>query len=272
MTPSSEPRIRVEPVRVNADNYAYLVLTDPSAKPPLCAAVDPCEPDKVVATADALGWRISDVLTQTHHHLDHSGGNVDLVRRLSPQNIPVFGGDNRIPGLTNVLSHGQKLRLGAVDLTALSTKCHTSGSISYYLTLGGSHGVVLTGDTLFIGGCGRFFEGTAEEMHTSLNTILASLPDDTEVYCGHEYTLSNLKFAITVDPNNEDLKRKLEWSEKTQVTVPSTIGDEKRFNPFMRVNVPSVIKGSGVDKPDEDTEVLSVRVMAKLREMKNAFR
>jgi hydroxyacylglutathione hydrolase len=116
--------------------------------------------------------------------------------------------------------------------------------------------------------CGRFFEGTPTQMHISLNKILSSLPDDTKVYCGHEYTVSNLKFARSVEPLNASLIAKLEWAMDQTCTVPSTIGDEKKFNPFMRVHVPEIAKASGVglDNPDP------VMVMERLREMKNNFR
>jgi hydroxyacylglutathione hydrolase len=119
------------------------------------------------------------------------------------------------------------------------------------------------GDTLFIGGCGRFFEGTAEQMHNSLNNVLAKLPEDTRVFCGHEYTKSNLKFAASVEPDNEYLQQKIQWTNENERTVPSTIGDELKFNPFMRVDKESIKKATGKQSP--------IEVMAALREMKNNF-
>ncbi|KAJ3029189.1 UNVERIFIED_CONTAM: hypothetical protein HDU68_012776 [Siphonaria sp. JEL0065] len=247
--------VSVVPVPVNADNYAYLLLTDKAKG--LCAAVDPAEPDKVLAAAKERGWTVDTILT-THHHHDHSGGNEELVKLLAPTTTPVYGGDDRIPALTFKVADKQQFTLG--DLTI------TPGSVSYFVTSNQStEKAVFTGDTLFIAGCGRFFEGTPEEMDTSLNKILAALSDDTQVFCGHEYTASNLRFAITVDPENAELKRKLEWANATKVTVPSTIGEEKRINPFMRVGVASVQDAIGGVR---DT----VAVMAKLRELKNNFR
>ena len=151
-----------------------------------------------------------------------------------------------------------------------------SGSVSYLIndpTDASDPGAVFTGDTLFIAGCGRFFEGTPDQMHYSLNTVLASLNDDTHVYCGHEYTIANLKFALSVEPENTYIREKLDWAvkvrEKQGATVPSTIGGEKRWNPFMRVSKADVIKAAvGVsDRVESDIEV-----MRALREMKNNFR
>ncbi|KAJ3409043.1 hydroxyacylglutathione hydrolase [Chytriomyces confervae] len=255
--------LRVVPVAVNADNYAYLLQTD--AAKGLCAAVDPCEPDKVIAKATQLGWRIEAVLT-THHHADHSGGNSDLVRLLSPEQIPVFGGDDRIPSMTHKVTDKSAFKLGQVEITPFFTVCHTRGSVSYYVTTPeSSEKAVFTGDTLFVGGCGRFFEGTAEEMHKSLNTILGSLPDETSVYCGHEYTASNLSFAASIEPENREIATKLAWAKSVPCTVPSTLGEEKRINPFMRVGIEQVRQAcGGLLDP--------VAVMAALREKKNNFR
>ncbi|CAG8588836.1 8671_t:CDS:1, partial [Gigaspora rosea] len=119
-------------------------------------------------------------------------------------------------------------------------------------------------DTLFIGGCGKFFEGTADQMHNSLINVLGRLPEESKVYCGHEYTKGNLRFAESIEPNNQALKDKIQWVSKNQQTVPSTIGDELKFNPFMRVNVDDVKKATGKNDP--------IDVMGALREMKNNFK
>ncbi|KAJ3191286.1 hypothetical protein HK101_007915 [Irineochytrium annulatum] len=254
--------IHVVPVPVLADNYAYLLLTDAGAKQ--CAAVDPAEPEKLLQAAKKEGWTITSILT-THHHADHAGGNEDFVK-LVPGTI-VYGGDERIGALTNPVQDRKSFQLGKLKVEPMYTICHTSGSVSYYVTdPESSKKVVFTGDTLFVGGCGRFFEGTPEQMHNSLNKVLGSLPDDTEVYCGHEYTTSNLKFAASVEPHNPDVAAKLAWSQATNCTVPSTIGAEKKFNPFMRVDNEDVVKATEVGKQDP------VAVMGKLREMKNNFR
>ncbi|KAJ3414800.1 hypothetical protein HDV05_006047 [Chytridiales sp. JEL 0842] len=255
--------VTVLPVPVNADNYAYLLLTNPAAK--TCAAVDPAEPDKVLKAAEEKGWTVDTILTATlDHHHDHSGGNEDIVKML-PAGVPVYGGDDRIPAMTIKVTDKQTFKLGELEVTPLYTLCHTLGSVSYYVTDSKGNKAVFTGDTLFIAGCGRFFEGTPEQMHHSLNAVLGSLPDDTKVYVGHEYTTSNLKFAAHVEPENVDIKAKLEWCKSNPITVPGTIGEEKKINPFMRVGVAGVVKkvlGEGAG---------AVEVMGKLREMKNNF-
>ncbi|KAI9348793.1 hydroxyacylglutathione hydrolase cytoplasmic-like protein [Zopfochytrium polystomum] len=256
----------VVPVPVLADNYAYLLLTDPDAKK--CAAVDPAEPDKVLAAAKDKGWTVDTILT-THHHADHAGGNEDFVK-LSP-GVAVYGGDDRIGALTHQIEDGKAFQLGKLTVLPRYTICHTSGSVSYYVTDSASDKkVVFTGDTLFIGGCGRFFEGTPDQMHNSLNVVLGSLPGETEVYCGHEYTTSNLKFAAFIEPSNPDVAAKLKWSQETQCTVPSTIAQEKTFNPFMRVSVPAV--AAAALGADAVAAASPVEIMGKLRELKNNFR
>ncbi|KAJ3118395.1 hypothetical protein HDU96_001913 [Phlyctochytrium bullatum] len=251
--------VEVIPVPVLADNYSYLLATDPENK--LCAAVDPAEPDKVLKAAEERGWKVTAILT-THHHDDHAGGNADFLK-LVPD-IPVYGGDSRIMAISQSVEDNKAFTLGKLQITPLFTICHTSGSVSYYVTdPSSSSKVVFTGDTLFIAGCGRFFEGTPEQMHHSLNNVLGNLPDDTKVYCGHEYTTSNLKFAAHVEPENPDIQSKLSWCASNAVTVPSTIGAEKTFNPFMRVEVPAVVAKVGGGS--------AVEVMGKLREMKNNF-
>ncbi|KAI9329475.1 beta-lactamase-like protein [Obelidium mucronatum] len=239
--------VSVVPVPVNADNYAYLLLTDKAKG--LCAAVDPGRARQGYPGCKGEGM-------DGRH--DSNCGNVDLVNILAPKTIPVYGGDDRIPALSFKVSDKKAFTLGDLTITPYFTVCHTRGSVSYFVTTPDSpEKAVFTGDTLFIAGCGRFFEGTPEEMHTSLNTILAALPEETQVFCGHEYTASNLRFAVTVDPDNLEVKEKLEWSKDGKVTVPSTIGEEKRINPFMRVGVASVQDAIGGERDP-------VAVMAKL--------
>ncbi|KAJ3039710.1 hypothetical protein HDV00_011942 [Rhizophlyctis rosea] len=222
-----------------SDNYGYLVHDTRSNE---AVVVDPVEPDK------------------THHHGDHAGGNAEFVKQVA--NITVWGGDDRVQGLTTKVTDGKTFKVGSLDVTPLYTICHTTGSVSYYVVDPETkEKAVFTGDTLFIGGCGRFFEGTADQMHNSLINILGGLPKETKVYCGHEYTKSNLKFAQHIEPDNAAVKSKLEWAEKTQVTVPSTIAEEFTFNPFMRVGEESIQRAVGLQD--------QVEVMAKLRELKN---
>ncbi|CAG8652410.1 6332_t:CDS:2, partial [Acaulospora morrowiae] len=224
------------------DNYSYLVIDESTNE---AAVVDPVEPEKVLPIVKQHGVNLKHLIT-THHHSDHSGGNEKLVSQ--HPGLTVYGGDNRIPALNYTVKDGEEFKIGNISVKALFTICHTTGSVSFYFN-DKDDKAVFTGDTLFIGGCGRFFEGTAAQMHNSLINVLGSLPKDTKVYCGHEYTASNLKFALSIEPENLALKEKFEWVSQHTQTVPSTIGDEFEFNPFMRVNVHSVRKATGEEDP-----------------------
>ncbi|XP_077291363.1 hydroxyacylglutathione hydrolase tenzing norgay isoform X2 [Arctopsyche grandis] len=254
-------KIRVLPAL--QDNYMYLLI-DPVTKD--AAVVDPVEPDKVIAAVQEEGVTLKTILT-THHHWDHAGGNTNLVAKMKSLNV--YGGDDRIGSLTNMVKHGDTFNIGNLNIKCLATPCHTSGHICYYVTSSADdQAVVFTGDTLFLGGCGRFFEGTAQQMYTALIEILGKLPDSTQVYCGHEYTLQNLKFGNHVEPNNQDIQDKISWAklkrEESLPTVPSTIEEEKKINPFMRVNHPDVQKFAGCTE--------GVATMGNLRQVKDNFK
>lgn len=280
---SSSHVMKVYPIRALTDNYMYL-LVDPLTRH--AAAVDPVNASSMANAVSDHGVDLKAVLT-THHHYDHAHGNADML--LMFPDITIYGGDNRVQSLTKAVAHGDNIKLGNLNIECLSTPCHTRGHICYYVTChkqpdqasvssnnSGPTGldegdnterVVFTGDTLFIAGCGRFFEGSSEEMDHNLNGILGNLPDNTRVYCGHEYTVTNLKFALSVEPQNVDIKTKLSWAQnkiaKREPTVPSTIGEEKKINPFMR------LKNSQVKKFTGETDELEV--MTVLRHRKNEF-
>ncbi|KAI1285449.1 Hydroxyacylglutathione hydrolase, mitochondrial [Halotydeus destructor] len=247
------------------DNFMYLLVDDATKE---AAVVDPVEPAKVVAAVERLGLKLSTVLT-THHHWDHAGGNVELTKLVS--GLQVVGGDDRIGALNRTVGHGDHLKLGQLSISCLATPCHTTGHICYFVKQEGSsqEPVVFTGDTLFVGGCGKFFEGTPEQMYSSLIEKLSALPDSTHVYCGHEYALSNLAFAKHVEPENEALLAKIKWVEErrgnNEPSVPSTIGDEKKYNPFMRVNEPIVRKHAN----DADN---GITAMGFIRKEKDAWK
>jgi len=162
------------------------------------------------------------------------------------EGIEVVGGKHEgIPGATKEVEDEETFEFGNLSVRALHTPCHTTGHISYVVSdKQGTAPAVFSGDTLFIGGCGRFFEGNAEQMYSALVKRLGSLDDATRVFCGHEYTVSNYKFAVTVEPKNETLLRQIEEAKakraKGERTIPSTIGLEKATNPFMRVHDPAV--------------------------------
>ncbi|KAH6758032.1 Metallo-hydrolase/oxidoreductase superfamily protein [Perilla frutescens var. hirtella] len=208
-------------------------------------------------------------LEDNYSYMDHAGGN-DKMKQLAPE-IKIFGGSlDNVQGCTDKVENGDKLSLGAhINILSLHTPCHTKGHISYYVT--GNEGddpAVFTGDTLFVAGCGKFFEGTAEQMYQSLCTTLGSLPKPTRVFCGHEYTVKNLQFASTVEPDNVKISQKLLWAEQKRKTglptVPSTIEEELETNPFMRVELPEVQEKVGCKS--------AVEALRKIRQLKDNWR
>ncbi|RUS17088.1 beta-lactamase-like protein [Endogone sp. FLAS-F59071] len=251
--------MKIIPVPVLEDNYSYIIIDDKTKE---AAVVDPAEPLKILNVLSQTGAKITSVFT-THHHWDHSGGNIELVSK--KPGLAVYGADARIPEINYVCKDRDELKVGSLTVTALHTPCHTKGHVCYYVVDSATNErAVFTGDTLFIAGCGRFFEGDARDMYRVLFHVLAKLPEDTWVFCGHEYTRANLKFALYVDPHNEALMAKAAWCQDKKITVPSTIGQEMLFNPFFRVNESSLKATVGNEDP--------VEVLRILREMKNSFR
>ncbi|XP_033630152.1 hydroxyacylglutathione hydrolase, mitochondrial-like [Asterias rubens] len=245
------------------DNYMYLIIDEKTRE---AAIVDPVNPEKVVDAVKEEDVKLKTVLT-THHHWDHAGGNESLVKLID--GLTVCGGDDRIGALNKKVKHADELTIGSLNVRCMFTPCHTTGHICYFVTgADGGDPTVFTGDTLFIAACGRFFEGTADQMHHALIEELGQLPNETNVYCGHEYTVSSLRYALTVEPENIDLQKKMEWAmaqrAKEIPTVPSTIGDEKKINPFMRVGEVSVQKYTGTSD--------AITTMEKLRKDKDNFK
>ncbi|KAJ5246595.1 Hydroxyacylglutathione hydrolase [Penicillium chermesinum] len=242
------------------NNYAYLVTDEPTKK---SVIIDPANPPEV---APVLKSQISEgkidltAIINTHHHWDHAGGNDEILKQFS--GLQVIGGAN-CQSVTKTPAHESTFKIGErILVKALHTPCHTQDSICYFMQ-DGDQRVVFTGDTLFIGGCGRFFEGNAAEMHNALNKVLAALPDDTKVYPGHEYTKQNVKFCISVS-ESEPIKKLQAFAEANKETQGKfTIGDEKLHNVFMRVQDPEIQQKVGKTDP--------VDVMTALREMKNAM-
>ncbi|XP_050209625.1 hydroxyacylglutathione hydrolase cytoplasmic-like [Mercurialis annua] len=247
------------------DNYAYLIIDEDTKE---AAVVDPVEPQKVLDLANLHGVHLKFLLT-THHHWDHAGGN-EKMKELVP-GIQVCGGSlDNVKACTHLVHNGDTFTLGShLTILALHTPCHTKGHISYYVTgKEGDHPAVFTGDTLFIAGCGKFFEGTAEQMYQSLCVTLGSLPKPTQVYCGHEYTIKNLQFALSIEPDNVKLHEKLKWAQKQRQeglpTIPSTIEEELETNPYMRVDLPELMAKVGCESP--------VETIQKLRKQKDNWR
>jgi len=253
--------MRVVVVPVLADNYAYLLIDDATKE---AACVDPAEAQLVLAKAADEGVKLVSVLT-THHHYDHAGGNSEMVDKIP--DIKVYGGTlDNVRACTHPLNHGDEFAVGNIKVAALHTPGHTRGSISYFCTEGEDQ-VVFTGDTMFVGGCGRIFECAPEDLYRSLTDVLGRLPETTQVYVGHEYTVKNLEFAAQVENQNESLRKMLEWAKDQKVqrkfTVPSTIQNEWLINPFMR---------SGNDEMKSICPGCSpVDVFTRLRRQKDVF-
>ncbi|CAO3698857.1 unnamed protein product [Rhizopus stolonifer] len=245
----------VQPVPCLKDNYAYLLL-DKATKQ--AAAIDPVEPKNVLKALDAYpDYTLSMILT-THHHWDHAGGNADL---LTQANVPCYGGSNQVKAVTHVLKPNETIQIGTMTIRALATAGHTMDHICYHAQQNNDH-AVFTGDCLFSSGCGRFFEGSPSDMWKAFGELL-KLPDDTQVYFGHEYTRSNLKFAAHVEPDNKDIQEKIQWAQENECTTPSTLLNEKMTNPFLRVeSIAHLID----PKLSSTTELLG-----KLRSMKDSF-
>ena len=231
--------MRVVPVAQLSDNYAYLVIDEASRE---AAAIDVAEAASILDTAAREGVQLVAILS-THHHFDHVSGNEDLVGSLGAGSVEVlgYGGDReRIPGMTRGLADGEEFVVGSLHGRAILVPAHTSGHLAYHFP---AEKVVFTGDTLFAGGCGRLFEGDAPQMMASLSR-LAGLPDETRVYCGHEYTARNLEFAAELEPSNAALARRrrevAELRDAGKPTVPTTIALEKATNPFLRWSSPEL--------------------------------
>jgi len=219
------------------DNYAYVLLAPGSKR---AVVVDPTEAEPVERALKELGVTLGAILA-THHHLDHVGGNSALVSRFPGTQVFGYVSDRgRIPEQTEFLEHGAAVDVEGLSFRALHIPGHTLGALAYV-----GEGAAFTGDTLFAGGCGRLFEGTPAQMYQSLNVTLAALPDATLVYCGHEYTASNLRFAAHMEPENRAVTAKAarvaEQRARGEATVPSTLAEEKATNPFMRVDSPAII-------------------------------
>ncbi|KAM6156167.1 hydroxyacylglutathione hydrolase, mitochondrial isoform 1-T1 [Rhynchocyon petersi] len=264
--------MKVELLPALTDNYMYLLVDKDSGE---AAIVDPVQPQKVLETVKKHGVKLTTVLT-THHHWDHAGGNEKLVK-LQP-GLKVYGGDDRIGALTNRVTHLSTMQIGSLSIKCLSTPCHTSGHICYFVTKPGSAEppAVFTGDTLFVAGCGKFYEGTADEMYKALLEVLGRLPPDTRVYCGHEYTINNLKFARHVEPHNPAIQEKLAWAKEKygigEPTVPSTIAEEFTYNPFMRVSYSTAIFHREKSVQEHAGETDPVTTMRAIRKEKDQFK
>jgi hydroxyacylglutathione hydrolase len=222
-------------IPVLSDNYVWLVNDPESGE---AVVIDPAVAEPVLAEADRRGWRITQIWN-THWHPDHTGGNAAIKAAAEKAGgVCTITGPAaeaaRIPTLDRQVREGDTVRIGSIEAQVLEVPAHTAGHIAYHLP---GEDVIFVGDTLFAMGCGRLFEGTAEQMHDNLQR-LSALPPQTSVYCAHEYTLSNARFAVTVEPDNSDVRERAARVEAArsagEATVPTTIALERATNPFMR--------------------------------------
>jgi hydroxyacylglutathione hydrolase len=253
--------VTIAPIRAFKDNYIWCLRRGRSA-----VVVDPGDAAPVLDYLDAQGLQLEAILA-THHHADHVGGIPDL---LAKYNVPVFGPRREnIPGITRKLAEEDEIDVPGVGMhmRVLDIPAHTAGHIAYF-----GEGVLFSGDTLFSCGCGRLFEGTPAQMHTSLSK-LAALPPDTLVFCGHEYTLSNLRFAAAADPANPAIGERVQAARAAldcgNPSLPSTLKDELAANPFLRTREPALIESASRFAGRILTD--PVQVFAALREWKDGF-
>jgi hydroxyacylglutathione hydrolase len=249
------PQIAVVPCL--KDNYAYLVKTDRT-----CAVVDPSEAEPVMAALKARGWTLTHILN-THHHHDHTGGNLDLKQRFGAWIIGPGKDTSRIPGIDVGVDECAGWSLDGLAVRVLEVPGHTRGAITFVI-----EGHAFTGDTLFAMGCGRLFEGDPPTMWASLSKLM-TLPDETRIYCGHEYTQSNGRFALTLEPGNAALLARMRAVDATRAkglpTVPSTMALEKQTNPFLRPASAQIRTALKMEKESDAT------VFGEIRRLKDVF-
>lgn len=241
------------------DNYAYLVH-DPDQG--LTAIVDPSEPDPVRKALAARGRKLTHILN-THHHFDHTGGNIPLKEEFGAIVVGPAKDRDRIPGIDVGVDESSNWTFGTRDVRVLEIPAHTRAHIAFVVD-----DAAFTGDTLFAMGCGRLFEGTPAMMWTSLSKLMR-LPDSTRIYCGHEYTLNNGRFALTLEPLNTDLIARMRDVEAARArrapTIPTTLGLEKKTNPFLRPDSGEIRRTLNMENASD------VEVFAEMRSRKDVF-
>jgi len=241
------------------DNYGVLIHDRGAG---VTATIDTPEAEAIKRALAEKGWTLTHILN-THHHGDHTGGNLALKADTGCMVVGPKGEAGKIPGLDTAVGDGDTIKFGTFEIRVLDTPGHTAGHVSLFIP---AAGVVFAGDTLFALGCGRVFEGTPQMMWASLKKLMG-LPPSTRIYCGHEYTLSNAKFALTIEPENASLQKRLKEIEALRAagkpTVPTRLDVELDTNPFLRAHVPAIRRRLGMETA-QDWEVFG-----EIRERKN---
>ena len=253
--------LQIDQFMCRSDNFGVLVHDPKSGE---TALIDAPEEAAILAAIERTGWKPTHILT-THHHGDHVEANLALKQRFGLTIVGPAAESAKIPGIDRTVADGDTFAFGGETVRVIATPGHTLGHVTYYLP---KAGVAFAGDTLFALGCGRLFEANAPVMYDSLKK-LAALPLETKVYCGHEYTLSNARFALSVDPTNSALKERAARIEaqraRGEATLPTTIGDELATNPFLRWHDPVIRRNLGMEgAADAD-------VFGEIRKRKDVF-
>ena len=248
--------LKVYIISALSDNYVYLLRND---KKKITSVIDPGDADPVIEFLNQKNWHLNEIIN-THHHYDHIGGNDKLLEVYKSKLIAPSYNKNHISNVDIFVSDNENINIAGIFTNVIHTPGHTLGHVCYYMPEEKS---LFSGDSLFYLGCGRVFEGTMGQMWTSL-LKLRSLPDDTNVYCGHEYTLSNMKFANYIDPDNSllnkfsfEIKNK---REKGLPTVPFNLGEEKKINPFLRADDDNFVQSVGLSGNDATENFGEIRL------------
>lgn len=253
--------LQIEQFSCRSDNFGVLIHDTATGA---TASIDAPEENPILDVLEERGWQLTHILV-THHHQDHVEANLALKKKFGAKIIGPRDEADRIPGLDETVGGGDKFKFQEFDIEVIATPGHTLGHICYYFP---GAATAFTADTLFAVGCGRIFEGTPAQMHQSLQK-LAALPDDTVVYCGHEYTEANARFALTVDPENQQLVQRaseiFDLRANGKPTLPTTIGLEKATNPFLRTGDPQIRRLLGMENDSDES------VFAEIRRRKDSF-